>query len=70
MGCKRVSWGKSKQEVEKQKRKIEGDFKLTQETLADLDRIKAELSQGLQRKQQNVDATSCEKTTVQYRWMD
>merc|ERR1712032_1493164 len=32
------------------KRKIEGDLKLTQEAVSDLDRIKADLAAGLQRK--------------------
>merc|ERR1712228_1104618 len=42
--------GKVKGDVEKAKRKIEGDLKLTQEAVSDLERVKAELSGGVARK--------------------
>jgi chromosome segregation ATPase len=42
---------KSKGDIEKIKRKIEGDLKLTQETVSDLDRVKCELNQSVQRKE-------------------
>merc|ERR1712079_449764 len=42
---------KSKGDVEKLKRKIEGDLKLTQETISDLERVKQELNQSVQRKE-------------------
>merc|ERR1712241_1353768 len=48
--------GKAKGDVEKLKRKIEGDLKLTQETVSDLERVKAELGQSLQRKEKEVAA--------------
>merc|ERR1712088_309120 len=41
----------AKGDVEKLKRKVEGDLKLTQETVADLERMKGELSQSVQRKE-------------------
>merc|ERR1712042_351457 len=47
---------KSKGDVEKLKRKIEGDLKLTQETVSDLERVKAELNQSVQRKEKEVAA--------------
>lgn len=37
-------------DVEKAKRKVEGDLKLTQEAVADLERNKKELEQAVQRK--------------------
>ena len=37
--------------MEKLKRKIEGDLKLTQETVAELERVKTELNQSVQRKE-------------------
>merc|ERR1711935_705171 len=42
---------KAKGDVEKLKRKVEGDLKLTQESISDLDRVKAELNQAVQRKE-------------------
>merc|ERR1712027_235145 len=47
---------KSKGDVEKIKRKIEGDLKLTQEAAADLERINSELSQTVQRKEKEVSS--------------
>ena len=41
---------KSKADVDKIKRRLEGDVKLTQEAVADLDRVVTELSQTVQRK--------------------
>merc|ERR1719341_2218259 len=49
---------KSKGDVEKLKRKIEGDLKLTQEAVSDLDRIKADLAAGLQRKEKELMSMS------------
>ena len=40
-----------KNDVEKLKRKVEGDLKLTQEAAADLERVKEELVQNVQRKE-------------------
>merc|ERR1719471_1141430 len=40
----------------KTKRKIEGDLKLTQEAVSDLERINAELSQTIQRKEKEVSS--------------
>merc|ERR1712088_713015 len=42
---------KAKGDVEKLKRKVEGDLKLTQETISDLERVKQELNQSVQRKE-------------------
>merc|ERR1712223_1478565 len=42
---------KAKGDVEKLKRKVDGDLKLTQETVSDLERMKAELTQSVQRKE-------------------
>merc|ERR1711993_194895 len=42
---------KAKSDVEKIKRKVEGDLKLTQEAVSDLERIKSELGQTVQRKE-------------------
>merc|ERR1711883_45032 len=42
--------------VEKLKRKIEGDLKLTQETVADLERVKSELEQIIQRKEKEISS--------------
>ena len=42
---------KMKNDVEKLKRKVEGDLKLTQEAAADLERVKEELVQNVQRKE-------------------
>merc|ERR1719211_418677 len=47
---------KAKGDVEKLKRKVDGDLKLTQETVADLERMKAELSQSVQRKEKESSA--------------
>merc|ERR1712228_1058391 len=54
MGLEREK--KNKGDVEKLKRKIEGDLKLTQETVADLDRVKSELEQILQRKDKEISS--------------
>ena len=45
---------KSKNDVEKTKRKVVGDLKLTQEVVSDLERINSELAQGVQRKEKEV----------------
>merc|ERR1712008_375720 len=45
-----------KGDIEKLKRKVEGDLKLTQESISDLDRVKAELSQAVQRKEKEAAA--------------
>merc|ERR1711872_441443 len=42
---------KMKNDVEKLKRKIEGDLRLTQEAAAELERVQAELNQNVQRKE-------------------
>merc|ERR1712223_1640982 len=47
---------KSKGDVEKIKRKVEGDLKLTQEAVADLERIKSELGQTVQRKEKELSS--------------
>merc|ERR1711923_366211 len=47
---------KSKGDVEKIKRKIEGDLKLTQEAASDLERINSELAQTVQRKEKEVSS--------------
>merc|ERR1711970_1447108 len=47
---------KVKNDVEKTKRKIEGDFKLTQEAVADLERVKTELNQSVARKEKEYQA--------------
>merc|ERR1711937_312179 len=47
---------KSKGEVEKLKRKVEGDLKLTQEAVADLERIRAELQQTVMRKEKELSS--------------
>ena len=47
---------KVKSEVEKMKRKIEGDLKLTQESLGDLERARAELNQTVSRKEKEYQA--------------
>merc|ERR1711899_531780 len=44
--------------VEKMKRKIEGDLKLTQEAVSDLERVKSELSQTIQRKEKEITSMS------------
>merc|ERR1712223_1020053 len=49
---------KSKSDVEKIKRKVEGDLKLTQEAVADLERIKSELGQTVQRKEKELGSMS------------
>merc|ERR1712123_111606 len=51
---------KAKADVEKLKRKVEGDLKLTQETISDLDRVKAELNQAVQRKEKESAALAAE----------
>merc|ERR1712180_99037 len=45
---------KAKGDVEKLKRKLEGDLKLTQEAVGDLDRIKADLTNTIQRKEKEL----------------
>merc|ERR1739845_197574 len=45
---------KTKSDVEKLKRKVEGDLKLTQEAVSDLERVKSELSQTVQRKEKEL----------------
>merc|ERR1712029_588958 len=50
--------GKAKSDVEKIKRKVEGDLKLTQEAVSDLERIKSELSQTVQRKEKELASMS------------
>merc|ERR1719515_102752 len=47
---------KSKGDVEKMKRKVEGDLKLTQEAAADLERVNAELTQTVMRKEKEVSS--------------
>merc|ERR1711902_195321 len=47
---------KAKGDVEKIKRKVEGDLKLTQEAVADLERIKSELNQTVQRKEKELSS--------------
>merc|ERR1711881_33376 len=49
---------KVKGDVEKAKRKVEGDLKLTQEAVSDLERVKAELSGGVARKEKEGSALS------------
>ena len=43
-------------DVEKMKRKIEGDLKLTQEAVSDLERVNTELAQVVQRKEKEVSS--------------
>lgn len=43
-------------DVEKSKRKVEGDLKLTQEAVADLERNKKELEQTIQRKDKELSS--------------
>merc|ERR1712168_504380 len=45
-------------DVEKAKRKIEGDLKLTQEAVSDLERVRAELNQSVARKEKEYSALS------------
>jgi myosin heavy chain 6/7 len=47
---------KAKGDVDKLKRKVEGDLKLTQETVSDLERMRSELTQGVQRKEKEASA--------------
>jgi myosin heavy chain 6/7 len=47
---------KSRGDVEKIKRRLEGDVKLTQEAVADLDRVISELSQTVQRKDKELSS--------------
>merc|ERR1712218_335927 len=47
---------KSKGDVEKIKRKVEGDLKLTQETVTALEHVKANLGQSIQRKEKEVSS--------------
>merc|ERR1712209_262126 len=49
---------KSKRDVEKMKRKIEGDLKLTQEAVSDLERVRSELQQTLMRKEKELSSVS------------
>merc|ERR1711899_629158 len=44
--------------VEKMKRKIEGDLKLTQEAVSDLERVKSEFNQTIQRKEKELASVS------------
>ena len=46
----------SRSDVEKTKRKLEGDLRCTQETLADLERHKNEINQNIQRKEKEMAA--------------
>merc|ERR1712186_68289 len=45
---------KTKGDVEKLKRKVEGDLKLTQEAVSDLERVKSKLGQTTQRKEKEI----------------
>merc|ERR1719376_758580 len=45
-------------DVEKSKKKLEGDLKLTQEAVGDLERVKAELNNSLARKEKEFQAVS------------
>ena len=47
---------RAKTEVEKVKRKIEGDLRVSQEAAAELERHKAELAQSIQRKEREFGA--------------
>merc|ERR1739848_589229 len=47
---------KSKGDVEKLKRKVDGDLKLTQEAVSDLERIRSELNQSVQRKEKEISS--------------
>ena len=47
---------KAKGDVDKIKRKTEGDLKLTQETISDLDRVKSDLSSTLLRKEKELSS--------------
>merc|ERR1711902_194024 len=47
---------KAKGDVEKIKRKVEGDLKLTQEAAGDLERVKSELNQTVQRKEKELSS--------------
>merc|ERR1711936_103362 len=49
---------KSRGDAEKMKKKVEADFKLTQETVADLDRIKEDLNNTIQRKEKELASIS------------
>merc|ERR1719208_715010 len=49
---------KTKGDVEKLKRKVEGDLKLTQEAVSDLERVRSELSQTIQRKEKEISSMS------------
>merc|ERR1712226_1086824 len=53
-----LSVRKSKGDVEKLKRKVEGDLKLTQEAVSDLERTKGELNQTIQRKEKEIASVS------------
>merc|ERR1712095_141476 len=48
----------AKSDVEKLKRKVEGDLKLTQEAVSDLERVRSELSQTIQRKEKELASMS------------
>merc|ERR1712095_202739 len=48
----------AKSDVEKIKRKVEGDLKLTQEAVSDLERVKSELNQTIQRKEKELASMS------------
>merc|ERR1719461_1393616 len=45
-------------DVEKLKRKVEGDLKLTQEAVSDLERVRSELGQTIQRKEKEIASMS------------
>merc|ERR1719208_663230 len=47
---------KTKADVEKLKRKVEGDLKLTQEAVSDLERVRSELNQTIQRKEKELNS--------------
>merc|ERR1719208_178428 len=47
---------KTKGDVEKLKRKVEGDLKLTQEAVSDLERVRSELNQTIQRKEKELNS--------------
>merc|ERR1719431_836553 len=49
---------KSRGDVEKIKRKIKGDFKLTQEAVGELERVQAELATTVQRKEKELSSMS------------
>lgn len=42
-------------DVEKSKRKVEGDLKMTQETVEDLERVKRDMEESLRKKDQEIN---------------